>query len=229
MEPRPLDPGEIAPSLDPGEIASSLDPGEIALSLDPGEIALVPEKLRELGVASLGRVALEIGFGGAELLLALAAGDPDTVFVGVEVSRKRVAKAARRAARLGLANVRLVNAPAQYVLERVLPLASIAECWINCPDPWPKRRHAPRRLFQRPLLELLERVLRPGARLHASTDDPEYARWIHALISTSPGLENLCAPEPWSRARPERPATAYETEWLAEGRELVYFEYRRRP
>ena len=197
--------------------------------LDPGEIALAPEQLRELGVAGLERVALEIGFGGGELLLALAERDRKTVFVGVEVSRKRVAKAARRAARLDLANVRLVNAPAQYVLERVLPAASIAECWINCPDPWPKRRHSHRRLFQRELLDQLTVVLGPGARLHASTDDPEYARWIHALISTAPGLENLCAPEPWSTQPPERPATAYEVEWLAEGRQLVYFEYRRRP
>ena len=196
--------------------------------LDPGEIALAPEQLRELGVGALARVALEIGFGGAELLLALAERDPETVFIGVEVSRKRVAKAARRAARLGLANVRLVNAPAQYVLERVLPPASIAECWINCPDPWPKRRHSHRRLFQGELLDRLTAVLAPGARLHASTDDPAYALWIHKLISAAPGLENLCAPEPWSKQPPDRPATAYEVEWLAVGRELVYFEYRRR-
>jgi tRNA (guanine-N7-)-methyltransferase len=197
--------------------------------LDPGEIALSPEKLRELDVAALGRVSLEIGFGGGELLIAQAEQDPGTVFLGVEISRKRVFKAARRAARLGLANVRLVNAPAQYLLERVLPAASIAECWINCPDPWPKRRHSHRRLFQKALLEQLARVLQPGARLHACTDDHDYARWIHALIAAEAALENLCAPAPWSPQPPERPATAYEAEWLAEGRSLVYFEYRRRP
>jgi len=199
--------------------------------VEPGEIALEPEVLRERGLASLGgpRVALEIGFGRAELLLSMAGRDPDTLFLGVEVSRKRVQKAARRAGRLGLANVRLVNAPAQYLLERVLPAGSIAECWINCPDPWPKRRHHPRRLFQTSLLELLARALAPGAALHASTDDRDYAGWIDAVLAAAPEFENLCAPEPWSKAPPERPATAYETEWLAEGRELVYFEYRRRP
>jgi tRNA (guanine-N7-)-methyltransferase len=196
--------------------------------LDPDEIVLAPEKLRELGFASMGRVSLEIGFGGGELLLALAERDPKTLFLGVEVSRKRVAKAARQAARLGLGNVRLVNAPAQYLLERVLPKASIAECWINCPDPWPKRRHSHRRVFQKGLLEQLARVLVPDALLHASTDDHEYARWIHALLAAAPGLENRCSPAPWSSQPPERPPTAYETEWLAEGRELVYFEYRRR-
>ena len=50
-----------------------MDPRPIASSVEASQIALAPEQLRELGTGSLGasRVALEIGFGGAELLLAL--------------------------------------------------------------------------------------------------------------------------------------------------------------
>jgi hypothetical protein len=47
-------------------------------------------------------------------------------------------------------------------------------------------------------------------------------------MASTPELENLVAPERWSHAPPGRPETAYEVEFLAEGRPIAYFEYRRR-
>ena len=95
---------------------------------DPRTAALTAfleaETLRSAGLeAALGArsVVLELGFGRAEMILALAAANPDRRYLGVEVSRKRVIKAARRAGRLRIENVRLVHAPAEYVLERALP------------------------------------------------------------------------------------------------------------
>jgi len=192
-------------------------------------LILEAEELRQRGpLACLGAAeyVLEIGFGRAELILGLARALPEQVFLGVEVSRKRVEKAARRAERMEVSNVRLVHGPAEYLLERVLPAGSVAECWVNCPDPWPKKRHYKRRLLQTPFLTQLAGVLRPMAILHICTDHSGYAEWIHEHISRVPGLENLHAPAPWSAKPPDRPQTAYELEWLAEGRTLGYFEYR---
>ncbi len=174
-------------------------------------------------------VVLEIGFGRAELILDLAEQHAATPFLGVEVSRKRVIKAGRRVEKRGLANVRLLNAPAEYLLERVLPPACVSECWINCPDPWPKKRHFKRRLIQKPLVEKLACALVPGGVLHLSTDHEGYAGWIDAVLLAARGLENLHQPRPWSAERPARGLTAYEREWLEEGRSLVYFDYRRTP
>jgi tRNA (guanine-N7-)-methyltransferase len=190
------------------------------------------EALRRDGLAAwLGpppRV-LEIGFGRGELLLASAADQPERSFLGVEVSRKRVEKMARRVVRAELPNLRLVRGRAEDVLEQALSDASFALCWLHCPDPWPKKRHHRRRFFQAGSVAQLARVLEPGARLLASTDDLEYAHWIARVMSAAPEFENLCAPEPWSLRPPaERRATAYEAEWLAEGRSLAYFHYRRR-
>ena len=201
--------------------------------LDPAALApvLEAEALRERGPAAClgpGPLVLEIGFGRAELLLDLALAHPDTHFLGVEVSRKRVAKAAKKVARLGLENVRLVHAPAEYLLERALPPSCVAECWINFSDPWPKKRHFKRRLFQAPLLALLARALEHGARLHAATDHAGYAAWIHDVLSAAPDFENLNAPDAWTARRPERRLTSYEAEWLAEGRRIAYFEYCRK-
>jgi tRNA (guanine-N7-)-methyltransferase len=201
---------------------------------DPAALAVLVEAelLHERGLAAvLGPppIVLEIGFGRAELLIDLAARQPERCFLGVEVSRKRVAKAARRVERSELGNVKLVHAPAEYLLERVLPPDVIGECWINFSDPWPKKRHHKRRLFQPAFLALLARVMQPGARLHAATDHAGYAEWIAEALAVTPQLENLAAPAPWSETPPERRVTSYEAQWLAEGRRIAYFEYRLAP
>ena len=202
---------------------SGRDPAPLAAQLESE--ALAREGLGPLvGPPPL---VLEIGFGRAELLIGLAEARPGVPFLGVEVSRKRVFKAARRIERRELSNVKVVHATAEYLLERVLPPASVCECWINFPDPWPKKRHWKRRLFQAPFLERLSGVLAPGAALYAATDHLDYAEWIHEALSAAPGLENRAAPTRWFDQRPERPETSYETQWLAEGRRIAYFEYRR--
>jgi tRNA (guanine-N7-)-methyltransferase len=200
---------------------------------DPHPAPLVEgEPLRSLGLEGLlGRpsAVLELGFGRGELLMDLAEANPETRFLGVEVSRIRVLKVARRIERRGLTNCFVLHAPAEYALERLLTPGSVSECWICCPDPWPKKRHHKRRLIQPPLLERLHRALAPGAILHVSTDDPGYTEWMAAVFARCEGFENLHAPDPFSRQRPARRATAYEEEWVGKGREIAYFDYRRAP
>jgi tRNA (guanine-N7-)-methyltransferase len=184
------------------------------------------EELRERCLAS--RVVLELGFGRGELLLDLAEAAPARVFVGVEISRKRVEKVQKRAEKRALENVLLLHAPAEYALERVLPRGCVDECWINCPDPWPKKRHWRRRLVQPLLLERLAASLAPGALLHIATDHPGYRDWIAEVMAAQKDFVNLHG-SAWSESRPARRETAYEAEWRAEGRALAYFDYRRAP
>lgn len=203
---------------------------------DSRPVALAPvvsaEELRERGLrACLGaeRVVLELGFGRAELLLDLAERNPGRVYLGVEISRKRVEKAGKRAQRRQIGNVFMIHATAEYVLERVLPPSSVEECWVNCPDPWPKKRHWRRRLVQKPLVELLARVLAVGALLHISTDHEGYRDWIADVMASQSAFLNLHAPERFVATPPDRLETAYEAEFRAEGRTIAYFDYRRSP
>jgi tRNA (guanine-N7-)-methyltransferase len=194
------------------------------------------EELREKGIAAVFApeverplpLVLDLGFGRGELLLALAAERPATAFLGVEYSGKRVLKMARRLAKAGLANVRIVQARAEDVVRELLPEASVESCWINFPDPWPKKRHHRRRLVQPAFVRELGARLAPGGALDVATDHAEYAAWIAATLASEPILENALAPEPFAREVQERVQTAYEREWRAEGRSLHFFRYRRR-
>jgi len=173
-------------------------------------------------------MVVEIGFGRGEFLLELAAAEPETAFVGIEVSFKRALKMARKLARAKLENARLIEGQAQIAVSELLADASVQEFWINFPDPWPKKRHARRRLIQPELVAELARSLASGGQLHVSTDDVPYADQIHEALAGEPLLENLHAPRPWLPEVSCRKPTGYELEWRAENRPLHFFDYRRR-
>lgn len=173
-------------------------------------------------------LVIEIGFGRGEFLLDLASAEPRVPHVGVEYSTKRVLKMARRLARLGLRNVRLVDAMAETLVRDVVVPGSVRDFWINFPDPWPKKRHHRRRLLQAGFVRVLAERLLVEGRLHVATDHEGYAEAIDAVLSAEPSLENVLAPAPFVRDVPGRRPTAYELEWRAEGRPMHFFEYRRR-
>jgi tRNA (guanine-N7-)-methyltransferase len=173
-------------------------------------------------------LVVELGYGRGEFLLEQAKQHPEQAFVGVEVSFKRSLKMTRRLARSGLRNVRLAHGFAQLWLREALGEACVGCFWINFPDPWPKARHAKRRLIQPELTALLAARLVPGGTLRVATDDADYAGWIDAVLGAEPLLENLHAPRPFVAEEPDRMPTAYELEWRALGRPLHFFRYARR-
>lgn len=173
------------------------------------------------------RLVIEIGFGRGEFLIELAGKNPQTAFVGVDVSFKRVLKMARRLARAGLRNVRLVEGRGQVLIEHPCMPGSVDAIWINFSDPWPKDRHADRRLLRAPFVAAAAKALVASGRLHVATDDTPYAEQIAGVLSGEPLLENAFAPEPWRADVPGRIRTGYEEGWRAEGRPLYFFEYAR--
>jgi len=173
-------------------------------------------------------MVVEIGFGRGEFLRHLAALRPQVAHVGVEVSFKRVLKLARRLARSGIRNIRLVEGTGEETVRELLPESSVETFWVNFPDPWPKKRHHRRRLIQPPFLRDLAVRLQPGGRVEISTDHEDYAEWIEQVLAAEPLLENIHAPQPFLREVPGRMRTAYQVEWLREGRSLCFWSYRRR-
>lgn len=174
------------------------------------------------------RMVVEIGFGRGEFLRQLAAEAPEVAHVGIELSRKRVLKMARRLAREGVSNVRLFCEPGEKVLGEVIEAASLEGIWVNFPDPWPKKRHHKNRLLQAPIVRQMAKRLKPGGVLQVATDHGDYAEHIHDVLRSEVGLENLHAPEGWLSEIPGRVHTAYEEMWREQGRTLHFFSYRRR-
>lgn len=173
-------------------------------------------------------IALEIGFGGGEHLLAQAAHRPDTLFIGCEPFINGVAKCLVGIEQQKLQNIRLFTRDARELI-LALPEQSVAEIFILFPDPWPKLRHHKRRLVNEETLAMLHRIHRPGGRLLIATDHVDYSEWILERLLVSPHYrwtaeradDFRIPPADWTQ-------TKYQRKTTAEGREPVFMECVRR-
>jgi tRNA (guanine-N7-)-methyltransferase len=139
--------------------------------------------------AVYGRVApleVDLGCGDGSFLSAVAQENPQRDFLGIERLAGRVRRACRRIERAGLGNVRVLRLEISYVVEQLLPANSVTAFHLMFPDPWPKRRHASRRLVTEIFLASMYRALSVDGTVRVSTDDSAYFRQIKQLVSHSP-------------------------------------------
>ena len=171
------------------------------------------------------RRVLEVGFGRGEYLLALAANDPASDFVGIEICWKRGLKMARKVARARLPNLLLAVGRGEDAMGDWFEPRSLAEIWVNFSDPWPKARHAERRLVSPAFVAFAARALAPGGSLFVATDDVPYAHQIDESLAGEKTLLNRYAPLAFLPEVPGRMRTGYEAQWRAEARPLHFFAY----
>lgn len=171
---------------------------------------------------------LEIGFGGSEHLIWQAEHNPGVQFIGCEPFQDGIVKALTAIEEKPLANVRLHDGDARDVL-RWLPMGRLQRVFVLFPDPWPKRRHAKRRLLSPATVALIAERMVPGAEFRFATDIGDYARSALIALSAEPRLRwTAQGPSDW-RIRPDDwPGTRYEAKALREGRRCYFFSLRRR-
>src|SRR5712671_1781753 len=133
------------------------------------DLAQPADDLRALFPVVVDAVHVEIGFGGAEHLIARARANPRIGFIGAEPFVNGMAKALAALDDEKLANVRLHHADAVALLDW-LPAGSIGRLDLLYPDPWPKRRHWKRRFVDAETIARLARVLRAGGEFRFASD-----------------------------------------------------------
>jgi tRNA (guanine-N7-)-methyltransferase len=130
-------------------------------------------------------VEVDLGCGDGSFLARIAAENPGMDFLGIERLLGRVRATCRKIERAGLTNVRVLRFEISYVVERLLPEDSVTVFHLMFPDPWPKRRHVPRRLVNQNFLNSLHRALLPNGTVRIATDETDYFRQISRLVSES--------------------------------------------
>jgi tRNA (guanine-N7-)-methyltransferase len=172
---------------------------------------------------------VEIGFGGGEHLAAQAQANPHAGFIGAEHFVNGIAKLLAALDQHGIGNVRIHDADARDLLER-LPDASVERLFLLFPDPWPKTRHHKRRFVQPETLAQMARVLADGGILRIASDIPDYVRWTLVHMVRAPDFEWLAeGPRDWHERPADWPGTRYEAKAIREGRQPAYLAFRRRP
>ena len=113
---------------------------------------------------------LEIGCGKGAFILEMAKREPETLFVAVEFCRETMLLAVEKVFAEGLTNVRFLNADAAKLAEYFAE-GEVGRIFLNFSDPWPKARHAKRRLTAPSFLETYRRILKDGGYIRQKTDN----------------------------------------------------------
>ena len=173
-------------------------------------------------------IRLEIGFGGAEHLIAQALGDPRIGFIGCEPFVNGMAKALAAIDAQKIGNIRLHHADAVDLLDW-LPDNSLGRVDLLYPDPWPKRRHWKRRFVQDASVAQIARVLRPGGELRFASDIPDYVAWTLIRLLRSPDFSWTAeTADDWRKPWPDFSGTRYEAKAKRQGRVPCYLTFRRK-
>ena len=158
---------------------------------------------------------MEIGFGNGELLVSMAADNPDQDFTGIEVHEPGVGHCLLAIQDQNLTNVRIICHDAIEVLKHQIPDQSLQVVHLFFPDPWPKKRHHKRRIIQTDFVELLGQKIDIGGLLHTATDWDEYAEHMEATIGANKGFQPVRA------AAGGRPQTKFEQRGKRLGHEIT--------
>lgn len=167
-------------------------------------------------------LVLEIGFGDGRATVGMAQDEPDIGVLAIDVHTPGLGEALARLGDAGIRHVRLMEADAIVVLERMIPPDSLVGVRAFFPDPWPKARHHKRRLVQPAIVDLVRTRLVIGGTWHLATDWEEYAAAMEECFAQAPGWTGGVIARP-----PGRPVTRYEARALREGRTITDLEFRR--
>jgi len=165
---------------------------------------------------------LEVGFGGGEHLVHMAASHPQVNIIGAEPFINGVAMLLGKIRAADVTNLAVHPGDARDLMD-VLPEGCIAKAFLNYPDPWPKRRHHRRRFVTAEHLVPLARVMAPGAEFRVATDIPSYMAQALREVPKA-GFELVAhSGTPWS----DWISTRYEQKALREGRTPDYATFLR--
>ena len=162
------------------------------------------------------KLFVELGTGKGDFITQIAERNPQINFVGLEVEATVVLAAARKVHEKNLRNVRLFVFDVSNIAE-LFAQHTVDRLYINFCDPWPKKRHAKRRLTYIKFLELYRKILAPDGEIFFKTDnrglfDFSLEQFELAGMDVRDVTNDLHANEP-----PENIRTEYETKFSAQG------------
>lgn len=148
-------------------------PGAREVIADSEFVVLYPEQQKGNWAALFGNddpVHIEIGMGKGKFLTGMAMAHPDVNYIGIEKYSSVLLRAVQKQEELRLPNLRLIRMDAEEITEVFAP-GEVDRIYLNFSDPWPKDRHAKRRLTSGTFLARYQKILTRTGRLEFKTDN----------------------------------------------------------
>ena len=130
-------------------------------------------------------IHIEIGMGKGQFLMTLAGQNPDINYVGIEKYSSVLVRALEKQQELELSNIKFIRMEAENIAD-VFDKDEVARIYLNFSDPWPKDRHAKRRLTSVQFLQRYEQILQPDGHLIFKTDNRDLFDFSLEQVEESP-------------------------------------------
>ena len=113
---------------------------------------------------------IEIGMGKGQFITTLAKTNPDINYIGIEKYSSVLIRAIEKQTELELPNLKFIRMDAENIND-VFAENEVDGIYLNFSDPWPKDRHAKRRLTSRQFFARYEKLLNPEGKIQFKTDN----------------------------------------------------------
>ena len=165
-------------------------------------------------------IHIEIGMGKGKFIMELARRNPNVNYVGIEKYSSVLVKALDKMKQEELSNVVFIRMDAEEI-ENVFEKEEVAQIYLNFSDPWPKDRHAKRRLTSTRFLSCYEKILKQDGKVIFKTDNRELFDFSLEQVKEADWvLENYTYDLHNSEYNEGNVMTEYEEKFSKEGKQI---------
>jgi len=115
-------------------------------------------------------IHIEVGSGMGRFITEMAKANPDINYIGIERDKNVMIRIVEKAIEQNIRNLRLLTLDAEHLADYFSP-GEVDRVYLNFSDPWPKTRHAKRRLTHENFLKLYQIILKEEGEVHFKTDN----------------------------------------------------------
>lgn len=164
-------------------------------------------------------IHVEVGTGKGQFIVGMARQYPDINFIGIELSKSVIVTAAEKVQDSDQKNILLIQENAEN-LNEIFMENEVSTIYLNFSDPWPKKRHAKRRLTFHTFLKRYETALSPKGELIFKTDNRGLFEYSLVSFSEYGMLLNEVSLDLHKDHDPENIMTEYEEKFSAKGQPI---------
>ncbi len=163
---------------------------------------------------------LELGSGSTVFLIEHAMNNPDKVYIAIEYKEELLLKACRNAESKNLKNIKFLRHWIEK-LESVFDEIQTSKIYLNFSDPWPKARHAKRRLTHHNYLNLYKKIMKNGGEIEFKTDNTDMFDFSVEEFETY-GFNILDITRDLHAEKENIIMTEYEKKFIEQGKKIKY-------
>ena len=169
-------------------------------------------------------IHIEVGTGRGRFLIGMAKKNPEINYIGLEKYTSVIVDALEKHLESDLPNLRFINIDAE-TLEDIFEQEEVSRVYLNFSDPWPKDRHAKRRLTGERFLKRYEKIIIKDGEIHFKTDNqPLFEFSIESMAAYGMILQNLSLDLHKSEFQKENIMTEYEEKFSSKGNRIYRVE-----